>query len=645
MLSLKHSWRSVVALIALAPLAIVFTGPVDADRVDFAQWSKQRVNGSVAAPSTPNPLVANLPFNNADVRSWDTYAVHASAERRAVQDKGKGPKRGPRSDAVNERPGNNDSPNKAQPVFLDTDNSQGAAGIDITGTGPDVPEGTTTDAGPVVELVGSIPDAAVLPVLAPGDSVAGSGVIGDEVDDPFDFDFLALPDLQGGTAITVDIDTADPFGDLDPFVVFWDADGNVLDFNDDGSAESFDSFLVADIPADGTYYVSVGGFGAFAPIDPFDSASESDTGLVGSEGEYTYAIEAIEFDTDFYKFRLAEGDVFGAAAFDGGSTLELRGPDGELLIGSSQDFTFIHPEASPLPGGGNAALSYVIEEAGKYTLSVRSTGDYLAELRAFRPTGDVPGRGTQVIFLDFDGGLVDVSAFGAPPDFPPVDLSPLSAFLPNWGLDASDEDAVIDAIIASVEESLQADIEERSGNAKFDIEILNSRDHGDVSGPLVSRIVVGGTIEESGIPTVGIAQSIDVGNFETEEVALVLLDLLSAPEGSELFIPSLSLNSYLLADGTDIIDIIGTGVGNITAHEAGHFLANWHTDQFNDSPNIMDQGGNFPNTIGVGEDLVFGSEDDVDVDFGEDVYVPNEGFRGVEDTLTSIGYGLWSSED
>ena len=644
MFSPKRPWRAIVALVALAPLAVVFTAPVDAGRTDFSAWEKTMVNGSVAAPTTPNPLVANLPFNDADVRSWDTYAVHASAERRAAQERGQGPKVGPRSGAVDERPGNNDSANKAQPVFLDTDNADGRDGIDITGSGPDIPEGTTTDAGPVVELVGSITDAAVLPALAPGDAVTGSGVIGDEADDPFDFDFLALPDLAAGTAVSIDIDTDDPFGDLDSFVVVWDSDGNVLAFNDDGSAESFDSFLVADIPADGTYYVSIGGFGAFAPLDPFDSASESDTGEVGSQGAYTYAIEAIEFDTDFYKFRLAEGDIFGANVFDGGTTLELRGPDGELLIGSSQDFTFIHPEASPLPGGGNAALSYVIEEAGKYTLAVRSTGDYLAELRAFRPTGDVPGRGSQVLFLDFDGGLVDVSAFGAPPDFPPVDLSPLSAFLPNWGLDASDEDAVIDAIIASVEESLQEDIEAIGGNDQFDIQILNSRDHGEPSGPLVSRIVVGGTIAESGIPTVGIAQSIDVGNFETEEVALVLLDLLSAPEGSPDFIPTLSLNSYPLAEGTDIIDIVGVGVGNITAHEAGHFFANWHTDQFNDSPNIMDQGGNFPNTIGVGDDLIFGSEDDVDVDFGEDVYVPNEGFRGKEDTLTSIGYGLWSSD-
>ena len=82
------------------------------------------------------------------------------------------------------------------------------------------------------------------------------------------------------------------------------------------------------------------------------------------------------------------------------------------------------------------------------------------------------------------------------------------------------------------------------------------------------------------------------------------------------------------------------GVGNFVAHEAGHFLANWHTDQFNDAPNIMDQGGNFGGGIGLGPDGVYGTDDDVDVDFGADVYVPNEGFTGLEETLQSLSFGL-----
>lgn len=54
----------------------------------------------------------------------------------------------------------------------------------------------------------------------------------------------------------------------------------------------------------------------------------------------------------------------------------------------------------------------------------------------------------------------------------------------------------------------------------------------------------------------------------------------------------------------------------------------------------MDQGGNLPGTIGVGPDGVFGTADDDDVDFGPDVYNPNEPFTGVEDTLQSISFGL-----
>ena len=175
----------------------------------------------------------------------------------------------------------------------------------------------------------------------------------------------------------------------------------------------------------------------------------------------------------------------------------------------------------------------------------------------------------------------------------------VSAFLPGRLMPA-DEDAVMTPSSPRWPRASGSDLEAIGGNPRFDIDIRNSRDDVEPTGPLVSKIVVGGTIEESGIPTVGIASSIDVGNFETEEVALVLLDLRSAAPDSDLFIPGLSINDFPLAPGTSIIDAIGVGVGNVTAHEAGHFLANWHTDQFNPDANIMDQGGNFPNTFGVG---------------------------------------------
>ena len=139
-----------------------------------------------------------------------------------------------------------------------------------------------------------------------------------------------------------------------------------------------------------------------------------------------------------------------------------------------------------------------------------------------------------------------------------------------------------------------------------------------------------------GIGTIGIAQSIDVGNFDTEETAFILLDLLSDPNPLN---PN-SLNSFPISPHSSIIRLIGVGVGEIAAHEAGHYLGNWHTDQFNLQPNIMDQGGNLAFTIiGIGDDGIFGTRDDVDVMFGRDVFVPTEGFTGIEDTLNSIAFG------
>jgi hypothetical protein len=63
-----------------------------------------------------------------------------------------------------------------------------------------------------------------------------------------------------------------------------------------------------------------------------------------------------------------------------------------------------------------------------------------------------------------------------------------------------------------------------------------------------------------------------------------------------------------------MVELIGVAVGNIVAHEAGHYFANWHTDQFNVQAQIMDQSGNFAGTFGLGPDGVFGSAHDIDVD-------------------------------
>ncbi|MEJ7707151.1 MAG: hypothetical protein WKF82_07630 [Nocardioidaceae bacterium] len=54
----------------------------------------------------------------------------------------------------------------------------------------------------------------------------------------------------------------------------------------------------------------------------------------------------------------------------------------------------------------------------------------------------------------------------------------------------------------------------------------------------------------------------------------------------------------------------------------------------------MDQGGNFAKMFGVGPDRVGGTDDDRDVDFGEDHLNPEGGFTGMEDTLNNTAWAF-----
>ena len=273
---------------------------------------------------------------------------------------------------------------------------------------------------------------------------------------------------------------------------------------------------------------------------------------------------------------------------------------------------------------------------------------YDLDLQVLRPNLESEPVGThQILFLDFDGAFVDTSEFR--PDGDVRELSPLVDFVPDLGLDAEhDLDAIIDAIVATVEENLSLDVRESglngdfdaSGRAgEFDIEILNSRDHGEQFGNAhVSRVVIGGTVEEFGIDTVGLSCSIDVGNFDTEETAVVLLDMLTAPDPPSW--NTASLNAVPIDPSADKIDLVGRAIGNIASHEAGHLFATWHTWNGNHRNVLMDTGGDYAAGYGLGPDGVFGTADDIDVDFGYDVFSPSEPYQGMQDSLVGLAYGL-----
>ena len=116
----------------------------------------------------------------------------------------------------------------------------------------------------------------------------------------------------------------------------------------------------------------------------------------------------------------------------------------------------------------------------------------------------------------------------------------------------------------------------------------------------------------------------------------MLLDVLSAPAG-----PASSLNTYINAS-SDRIAFVTAAVANVTAHEVGHTIGSYHTDNADEIHNMMDSGGaNFgQNLYGVGPDNVGGTADDENIEFQTDTYSPVEGFTGLEDTenVTSWAY-------
>jgi hypothetical protein len=628
----------VLGIVALAPAGAATAvskrdpAPSAAERAALAAGQSVAPKAKPGtAPKGPNPFLAMLPNPaKADYEGWANWLGKQATAKAQVR------ARSTASVAV-------------APLLVDEDEPAGTRGAnDDPASGQLVREfGTAAGKRSKLRILGSLAPETVTPssrtpfteddgaIPLAGDTGIGSessglrvpgAVIGDGPNAATgDFDFYKLT-AGAGELITVDVDT--PASELDSIVTLYDAEGAVVGFNDDGS--DLDSLLKVAAPAAGVYYAAVGGFGSEL-ADPFDSDSGSGPGEVGA---YDVTITATEDDPDFYAVKLRKGDVLGASVKGAATTVEVYDTLPRLAHGSSQDFTALYPSTSPLPGGGTAVTDYVAEQAGWHYVAVRGgSGGYDVTVEGYRPAlqGAKP---TQTLFLDFDGARVNTAIFGGPGQ---RQLSPFAAFLAKWGLTRADEDAVIDAIVARVEENLRQDLINSGLNARFKLKVLNSRDHADPFGkPNVSRIVIGGTTAESGIDTIGIAQSIDPGNFGTEETALVLLDFISEPATSPY-----SINAYLRPESNRIA-FVANALGNVTAHEAGHFFGNWHVDQFNAHPDLMDQGGNFPAMFGVGPDGIGGTADDVDVDFGHDEFNPNEGFTGVENTLGRVAFGVTS---
>lgn len=461
--------------------------------------------------------------------------------------------------------------------------------------------------------------------------VLGDGPHGTSGDQSNDFDFYKLKSTAG---LAITVDTTESQEASDTVVAIYNAAGALLDANDDYFPGTR-SKLSYPVTTTGTYYVLVAAFADEGPFpnDPRDSGS----GTGGAEtGPYVLTLTSAPFDSDFYGVDLAKGDVIGATAAGSATKLSVYRYDGERMVTADQvDASAAYSPESPLPGGGNTTLAYVAEKTARYAIRVDGdVGRYDANVEAYRPGSEIdPSTHVQTVFLDFDGSRVNTGIWGGAGV---RELSPFSAFIAKWGISRSQESVLIDKITAGVQENIRQDLIARGSNPNVAVNVVSSRRSADVFGRTnVSRVIVGGTIEQSGIPTIGIAQYIDPGNYGHEDSALVLLDVLSGPADDDA-----SLNRYL-KPSSNRVAFVSQAVANVISHEIGHLVGSFHTDNLDAQHSLMDAGGaNYQNLYGVGRDKVGGTADDEDVDFVTDTYAPEEGFAGRENTLNVTAWAF-----
>ncbi|MGL4177934.1 MAG: hypothetical protein ACRCSN_17890 [Dermatophilaceae bacterium] len=597
------------------------------------------------AVAEPNPFVANVEdLTSVDMAAWRLRMKNGAKERAGSADYRSIRAAEQASTAAADAPvvwdekepagtaGSNDALSKAEPVDIFGTAAGKSSVVRIVGEQAVIAPPAPSELAPVAEDNGAIPLAGDTGIAGSG-AVTTSGVLGDGPHGPDgtgtnDFDFYKLDVSPGFTVVA---DTSGSAQGTDTSIGLYAADGTLVAADDD-SGDGLAGRITTRTEAGGIHYVVVGGFSSAGalPKDPNDPAS----GNGGADtGDYLLSVTSTQVDSDDYAVQLRPGDVVGGVGSDAADTLTVFRPDGtQMVSGARTDPSVLYPPESPLPGGGNTSIAYVAEEAGWYVLRVGGAdGDYQVQLEGYRPGAETDRRRTQTVYLDFEGGRVNTNIWGGPGV---RELSPFSTFLAAWGISPDREQAMIDAITAQVRDNIVTEVTEDGLNPNLRVRVVNSRTNPGLAGrENVSRVIVGGTIAESGISTIGVAQFIDPGNWGHEDSALILLDTLSEPAGSEA-----SLNTYL-TDASDRERFVAQAVGNATAHEIGHTVGNYHTDNLNEQVNLMDAGGaGLQNLYGVGADGVGGTADDLDVAFEEDQYLPSEGYTGLEDTQNVTGW-------
>ena len=364
-------------------------------------------------------------------------------------------------------------------------------------------------------------------------------------------------------------------------------------------------------------------------------------------------------DEDYFALDLKKGDILDSRLV----AVTGQRPTVALLDSNAQELLFAqgrflggtaYPPTSPLYTDGSTTLPYVIGTTGRYYLRVADgVGSYVLNLRVQRSTFEKDPIGTkQVLYVDFDGAFtraetLNLTALGVPAGT--LRIPPMSRIMPQLGLTTADAPAVARNVMTRLEQKMRTSLAARSNNGffgstgnpgEFDIQLISSYDSPDLWGqPNVSRVLVGGTQADIGLDPatglLGIAQSVDVGNFGHEESGLVMLDILVADTIDPTIVP--------IAGNVSRSDLFAEMLSMVIAHEAGHYLGGVHQDPNNTQFGIMDQFYDPLVVSGAGPDGIFGNRDDEPLFFSVDEYSPTAGVPfggGVNDSANMLAFGM-----